>query len=90
MACGLPCLATPVGGVEELVPREWLLRPESPDFLAAKLVEVLNRPDRLAEMGARNWTRARAFESSELQRRREAFFRTLFEPETEPAQEAGR
>jgi glycosyltransferase involved in cell wall biosynthesis len=79
MACGLPCLATPVGGVAELLPPEYLLEPESPASIADKLADLFDRPDQLSGIGERNWRRVRSYESSELQRRREAFLATLFE-----------
>jgi glycosyltransferase involved in cell wall biosynthesis len=79
MACGLPCLATPVGGVEELLPPECILEPESPRFLARRLMETLATPNRLRPMGERNRIRVLSYEAEELQRRRAEFLSTLFE-----------
>lgn len=55
LAAGVPVVATPVGGVSELVDdgvNGVLVRPADPCGLAAALVELLGDPDRRVAMGA--------------------------------------
>jgi hypothetical protein len=65
--------------VEELLPPECILEPESPRFLARRLTETLAAPSRLQRMGERNRIRVLSYESEELQRRRVEFLSMLFE-----------
>jgi glycosyltransferase involved in cell wall biosynthesis len=54
MACGIPVVATNVGGLPEIVDSSVgaLVPPADPEALAAAIVETLDRPDRL-DAGAR-------------------------------------
>jgi glycosyltransferase involved in cell wall biosynthesis len=74
MARGLPCVASTVGGIPELLPAEDLVPPGSADALAAKLREVLSDPERLTAMSARNLERAHAYREDVLRGRRQAFY----------------
>ncbi len=76
MARGLPCLATPVGGIPELLPASDLVRPDAEE-LAARFAELAAAPELLAEMSRRNLARARDFDDRNLQPIREAFQRHL-------------
>ncbi len=45
MAMGLPCIATAVGGIPELVSdRGWLTRPDDPESLVSALLEAVSDP----------------------------------------------
>lgn len=79
MARGLPCVATPVGGIPELLAAEDLAPVGDAAALAEKMLEVTHEPGRLAAMSARNLARARDFEASVLQPRREALWQHLRE-----------
>ena len=78
MARGLPCLASRVGGIPELVAEEDLLFPGDVLQTVAQIESVLRNPERRARMAERNYTRARDFtEEKLLPRRREFFFEVL-------------
>jgi glycosyltransferase involved in cell wall biosynthesis len=77
MARGLPCVASAVGGMLELLAPEDLVPPGSVDALAAKIREVLSSHQRLAQMAARNLMRARDFHADILRARRRAFYEVI-------------
>jgi glycosyltransferase involved in cell wall biosynthesis len=74
MARGLPCVATNVGGIPELLHANDLVRPNDPQALANKIQEVICDPLRLSQMSARNLTRAQAFRPEVLERKRTQFY----------------
>ncbi|HEX7079597.1 MAG TPA: glycosyltransferase [Gammaproteobacteria bacterium] len=79
MARGVPCVASRIGGIPELLEDFSLVPPGDAQALAAKLREVLADPVRLSAMSARNLAEARRYHASELQPRREDFYRRLQE-----------
>lgn len=67
MACGLPTIATAVGGNVELVEAGltgFLVPPRAPDQISLAMAELLNRPDLAASMGRH--ARSRAVEQFSL------------------------
>jgi glycosyltransferase involved in cell wall biosynthesis len=76
MARGLPCLATPVGGVPELLPPEALV-PRDAGLLASAIRAVASDAALRERMSSRNLRRARDFHDDELQPRRERFHEHL-------------
>jgi glycosyltransferase involved in cell wall biosynthesis len=74
MARSLPCLASNVGGIPELLAAEDLVLPGDTTDLARKLIAVLRDPLRMNEMAARNLNRAHAFREDLLTARRNSFF----------------
>lgn len=76
MARGLPCLATPVGGIPEVLPPEALAPPE-PRAFGARLVELASDAPLRAALARANLARAAAFHERALQPVREAFQRHL-------------
>jgi glycosyltransferase involved in cell wall biosynthesis len=74
MARGLPCIASAVGGIPELLAEEDMTPPGDPDALALKIQEVLANPSRMAEMSHRNWTTAQDYVESALAERRRMFY----------------
>ncbi len=64
MAFGLPVVASNVGGLPELVEHEksgWLVPPESPEALAAAILDAASDPERLCEFGRNARERAAQF-----------------------------
>lgn len=57
MARALPCIATAVGGVPELLPPEDLVVPANAQALALKILDVTSDPDRMLDMARRNLAR---------------------------------
>jgi glycosyltransferase involved in cell wall biosynthesis len=74
MACGLPCIASTIGGVPELLPEEDRIPPGNVALLAEKITEVLADPARLTAMQVRNLATAEQYREDILQKRREAFY----------------
>jgi glycosyltransferase involved in cell wall biosynthesis len=74
MARGLPCIASRVGGIPELLPDEDMFPPNDPHALAAKTREVLCDPLRMSQMSARNLKRSMDFREDVLQTRRTEFY----------------
>lgn len=79
MAHGLPCIASDVGGIPELLHPDDLVPADNPDALADKLQEVLSSPARLTQMSARNLQRAQQFRPEVLERKRTEFYKFLRE-----------
>ena len=61
MAVGLPCIATPVGGIPELLRGEDLVPVDRPVILAAKIREFAEAKKRRMEASQVNHERARRF-----------------------------
>ncbi len=61
MARGLPAIGADTGGIPELLEKEDLVAVGDIAGLADKMIEVMSNPDRLAEMSARNFRRAKDF-----------------------------
>jgi phosphatidyl-myo-inositol dimannoside synthase len=73
MARGLPCVASSVGGVTELLPHSDLVPPGEPQELARKILEMAGDPDRLSETSARNIKTAFAYRTEATEHRRGEF-----------------
>jgi glycosyltransferase involved in cell wall biosynthesis len=84
MARGLPCLASRVGGVPELLARDDLVPAGDVAALAEALSAVVRDPNRRARMAARNLTRARDYHAASLGRRRTEFYRLVAHLTAEP------
>jgi glycosyltransferase involved in cell wall biosynthesis len=82
MARGLPCVASSVGGIPELLPADDLVPPRDAAALATKLREVLLNPEQRLRMAKQNLSRARDFHEAALRHRRLDFFRTVREQTT--------
>jgi glycosyltransferase involved in cell wall biosynthesis len=78
MARGLPCLASPVGGIPELLPQSALV-PADPGVLAARIREAAHDAAWRAEMSRSNLARAREFQDLHLAPIRRAFHATIAE-----------
>ena len=74
MARGLPCLASRVGGIPELLADEDLLVPGNVLRTAAQIESVLRNPQRRARMAQRNLERAHDFTEEKLIGHRLAFY----------------
>ena len=74
MARALPCVASRVGGVPEVLNPEFLVPPQDAHALAMKLQSVLSDPARLSEMSAQNLQEALQYEDSQLSAKRQEFY----------------
>jgi glycosyltransferase involved in cell wall biosynthesis len=77
MARGLPAIGSSVGGIPQLLSREDLAPPSDPAALARKIEQVCRDASRLQRMSERNLTRAREYEETRLEGRRELFLDRL-------------
>lgn len=77
MARGLPCVASDVGGIPELLPEEDRVTPGSAEDLALRIREILADGERQARMAARNLRKAHAYDAETLRGRRQAFYRAV-------------
>jgi len=79
MARAVPCVATNVGGIPELLDPEYLVPPGDSKALADKILEVTRQPSRLALMSKRNLAKAQEYRAELLHSRRTAFYKKLQE-----------
>ena len=77
MARALPCIATRVGGIPELLHEEDMVPSEDYVSLANKIREVICDPGRLSRMSHRNLERAQEFRPEVLEGRRKSFYQFL-------------
>ena len=77
MARALPCIASDVGGIPELLSPEDLVPAGDVAALAAATLGALGDPARLAAMSARNLAKATEFHHDALSARRRAFYGNL-------------
>ena len=77
MARGLPCVASRVGGIVELLEPRDMVPPRDVPALAGKIQEVLGDAERLASMARRNRKEAEQYHNRVLTPRREEFYREL-------------
>lgn len=74
MARGLPCVASNVGGIPELLSADDMVVPDQPLALANKIHEVVTNPERMLQMSASNLEKAREYSNHLLQTQRRTFY----------------
>jgi glycosyltransferase involved in cell wall biosynthesis len=74
MTRGLPCLASPAGGIPELLPPDAILPAGDSAALANRFRAVLQSPDWLAAASQRNVECARSYSQAVLDEKRRQFF----------------
>jgi glycosyltransferase involved in cell wall biosynthesis len=77
MARSVPCIASKVGGIPELLQEEDMVPANNVSALVKKIDEVISSPERMRRMSERNLSRARDYRIEVLQARREEFLRAL-------------
>lgn len=77
MATGLPCIASSVGGIPELLSERALVKPKDICSLAARIHEFITNTEVLIEESERNYNRALDFSSSNVTMKRRAFYMEL-------------
>lgn len=66
---GLPCIASNVGAILELLLAEDTVGPRNIEEFAQKITEMIRNPERLHQMVPCNLERAKEYRSSELNKR---------------------
>jgi len=79
MACGLPVIATDVGGVHEILEPKFLIPTKNAEVLAEKISSLWKEPDQLKRVSKRNFEKAKEFSLSRTQMLRRAWFRWMKE-----------
>lgn len=79
MARGLPCLATAVGSIPDLLDAEDLVPPDDAHALARRIMDVAAAPERMHQMARRNLSVAREYRNEVMDRRRKEFYGYLAE-----------
>lgn len=82
MARGLPAIGTTVGGIPELLDRDFLVPPDDVAALADAIRALVDDPARMAAAGRRNRRRAEDFASWRLAPRRELWYAAVREHTT--------
>ena len=77
MARGLPCIASRIGGVPELLDETDLVTPGSASDLAERIDALLTDPQRMLQTARRNLDRAREYIAPLLAARRHEFYAEL-------------
>jgi glycosyltransferase involved in cell wall biosynthesis len=85
MSRGVPCIGTMVGGIPELLDADALVPPNDVEALAAKMIEVVGRPEWLAAQSAQNLQRAEPFLNDRLDVRRRAFYHDVMRTAAAPS-----
>lgn len=79
MSCGVPILASDVGGIPELIPNEFLHKPG--DYLKIKndLIRVATNSKTLHSMAKTNWENSKNYDYKLLMDKRRAFYQKLYD-----------
>lgn len=77
MAAGLPCVATRVGGIPELLDEEVLVKKNSVDELFKKIKKILTDQDFYNKQAKRNFDEAKNFTGDILSKRRNSFYKYI-------------
>lgn len=77
MAVGLPCLSTPVNGIPELLPDQYMFDPLDVDGFTKAITQLLLHPEEMSQMSKRNIIKAEEYEYSILNKRRYDFYTEL-------------
>lgn len=77
MARGLPCIASNVGGIPELIDSDGMVPPGDAQLLAAKIESVVGDIERLKKMSRKNLQTAKKYRADELNKRRVEFYRKV-------------
>lgn len=74
MARGLPCVASNVGGIPELLEDAFLTPPGNAEALARKIADIFGKPDSIESIALRNLQKAGEYKYEVLNERRIAFY----------------
>lgn len=79
MAVGLPCISTPVNGIPELLDDDFLLDPLDYKGFANKIHVMIHSSEMMNRCSEINIEKAKEYENSKLQKRRNEFYSKLKE-----------
>lgn len=84
MSMGLPCVATNVGGIPELLHPDDLVEKDNPLALAERIFEAVNSQELRYQMGQRNYIKSLDYDSKQLNKIRSEFWEKAAEVIHEP------
>ncbi len=76
-ALGLPCVASNVGGIGELIDNDVIFEIDDYKSMAVKISEIFSNKELYERLSKRNLMNARLYESSILEKKRDKFYRNL-------------
>lgn len=79
MSTGLPCIATNVGGIPELLHEDDLVQKDSPVTLAERIFKTVKSQELRFQMGQRNYSRSLDYDSKKLNKTRSEFWKKAAE-----------
>ena len=79
MSRGLPCVSSDIGGMAEVVPEDCLVVPGEVASLTSRLLGLIENPERLSQLSALALQSSVEFLADEIEPRREAFLRALYD-----------
>jgi len=74
MAASLPCVATNVGGIPEILNGNCLVEPKDPNMLANKIIELITDENKMMKYSKENYLKATGFSKSILDAKRSNFY----------------
>lgn len=74
MAVGLPCISSPVGGIPELLDKEYLAAPKDVNAYVEIIIKLISSPEKMEVISSGNIEKARKFRNDILQERRNVFY----------------
>jgi L-malate glycosyltransferase len=74
MATGLPCIATNVGGIPELLSSNAIVNPNDVSGLTMKIMEFISNNDLLVEESRKNFNKAILYSNETIQKKRNKFY----------------
>jgi glycosyltransferase involved in cell wall biosynthesis len=77
MACGLPCVATDLPGIKELLDNDCLVPVKNSSKLAHRIEEMIKDPSRLTDISKRNFDKAQEYGLNEIEDKRSEYFNNL-------------
>lgn len=77
MALGMPVLTSPVGGIPEIIDKEFLYDINDIEGYVNKICSFFEKPEILNEVSAKNFNKAYEFRNEVLQEKRNKFYKKL-------------
>ena len=78
MSVGLPCVATDVGGIPELLPSDILCKKKSPEELSSKILLIANDKQVRLEKSKQNVKKSKEYLKEAISFRRNKLFSTVY------------
>ncbi|MFC5604805.1 glycosyltransferase [Sporosarcina koreensis] len=74
MAVSLPCIASDVGGIPEILNAKCLVKPRNPVMLADKIIEIITDDEKMENYSKENFLKSTEYSKSTLDAKRTSFY----------------